>query len=131
MLAADMIETWMPDSKKGAVQATIAWAMGFIPLVFSTAIVTGMFALTRFLDRFPAVQNMGEYTRHSLSTIIATALLIGSGSAFACNAIAPTAEGDESRPGAGNAVLAGGGRGPGRTPWCGFWGRPWNRRDER
>lgn len=117
----------MVDGKIGeAALATIARAIGFIPLVFSTAIVTGVFALAgttmvygiglllygnplfafaggvccmflevmlitvvaRFLDRFPGVRDMGEHIRHSLSTVIGTALLIGS--AFACNAIAPT-----------------------------------------
>lgn len=109
-----------------AAIATIARAIGFIPLVFSTAIVTGVYGMagttmvfgiglllrehpvlaffagalcmylevillatiTKGLDKFPGIRDMGEHIRSSMTKVIEIALLIGS--AIACNMIAPS-----------------------------------------
>lgn len=99
-----------------AAIATIARAIGFVPLVFSTAIVTGVYGMagttmifglglllqgnpllafivgfgwmfievtllstvTKGLDRFPGIRDMGEHIRSSMTKVIEMALLIGS-----------------------------------------------------
>ncbi|MGL9970403.1 YhfT family protein [Enterococcus sp. DIV1420a] len=125
ILAVDILPQQLLVQNKinEAAIATIARAIGFIPLVFSTAIVTGVYGMagttmifgiglvmqghpflaflagfiwmflevmlvssvTKSLDKFPGIRDMGEHIRNSMTKVIEMALLIGS--AIAANQI--------------------------------------------